>query len=89
MIGAGLAAGVGVLLLLLIWRHGWPRDNNSFRQLKNILAFSYFIGMIPVAALLMILRRRFERMSRPARMTAAATILVFTCLMMLWIAVEG
>ena len=85
MVGAALAAGVGVLLLLLISQKGWPHEKDVFRQITYIVTFSYFIGMMPGAVLLLALRRSFERLSCSARIAAAITLLLLTFVMLIWL----
>jgi hypothetical protein len=63
------AAGIGLLIIIVFAVNGWPEGNQH--RLLNF-AFLYHITMIPVAAVWLIGRRRYMRLSHRIQWSGAA-----------------
>jgi hypothetical protein len=73
------AAGVGVLFALMLARRGWNRVITAERRHGIGAAVTlFFLSTIPIAALMLPLRRRFQRMPRAVqwRIAIVAAVVV-------------
>ena len=75
-IGVSAAAGIGLLLVFVIALSGWPTGNN--RQRLMDAAIVYFLTAIPLAAALLMTRRRCLRLSPWMQWTMAVVAWVLT-----------
>ena len=69
-----LPAGVGMLLVFAIIANGW--DDIVPDELLLLLSMFAFIGFIPVAAAIVLLRRRFMRLRQSTQWTLAGVVTV-------------
>jgi hypothetical protein len=76
-ISVAAGAGIGLLAIGSIMMHGWPQV--AQRQALFNLAFTWYLGSIPLAAAAFALRRRYLQLA-PARqwLIAAAAAVVTT-----------
>jgi len=73
-IAVAATGGIGCLALISICVNGWPQGM-PHAWLFNF-AFIYYLGSIPVAALLLIKRRRYLRLPQPVQRWIAAAAIV-------------